>query len=242
MKRSHSMPEIILRADTPTELTNRLAELDTDVPTRSEGRRNHHAERYSIVHLLGALPIERLSFPLALTHSDKPDFLLAMPDSEVGIEHTEAVPENVANADFLREKEGLGPEVYFIPHARPGEPKKTADELRREIEADKPGSGWCGDSPEREWAAAMAYYVKKKIPKATADGFARYPANWLIVYDNWPLPAIDYSKAATHLVPLLAAMRAFSVFDAIFVHDDSHMCEFRGAPVIRMLRPRQAPQ
>lgn len=223
------------------ELTARLAGLDIDVPARSEGRRNHHAERYSIVHLLAALPIEQLSFPLTLTHSDKPDFLLAMPSSEVGIEHTEAVPENIARANFLREK-GLGPDVYFIPHAMPGEPRRTADELRREIEADEPGSGWCGDSPEREWAAAMAHYVKEKIPKATADGFVRYPANWLIVYDNWPLPAIDYSKAATYLVPLLAAMRTFSVFDAIFVHDDSHMCEFRDAPVIRMLQPRRAPQ
>jgi len=236
------MPEIILRADTPTELTDRLAGLDIDVPARSEGRRSQHTERYSIAHLLAALPIEQLSFPLTLTHSDKPDFLLEMPGSEVGIEHTEAVPENMANADFLREKEGLGPEVYFIPHARPGEPKKAADELRHEIEADKPGSGWCGDSPEREWAAAMAHYVEKKIPKAAADGFVRYPANWLIVYDNWPLPHIDYFKAATYLAPLLAAMRAFSVFDAIFVHDDSHMCEFHGALVIRMLRPRQVSQ
>ena len=56
--------------------------------------------------------------------------------------------------------------------------------LRCEIAADKPGSGWCGDSPEREWAAAMAHHVKEKMPKATAEGFVRYPANWLIVYDT----------------------------------------------------------
>jgi hypothetical protein len=166
---------------------------------------------------------------------------LAMTGSEVGIEHTEAVPENVARANFLREK-GLGPGVYFTPHAAPGEPRKTADELRHDIEADEPGPGWYGDSPEREWAAAMAHSVKEKIPKATAEGFVRYPVNWLIVYDNWPLPAIDYSKAATYLVPLLADMGAFSVFDAIFVHDDTHLCEFRDAPVIQMLRPRRAPQ
>lgn len=235
------MPEIILQADTPAELKARLAGLEIDVPARSEGRRNHHAERYSIAHLLATLPIEQLSFPLTLTHSDKPDFLLAMSGSEVGIEHTEAVPENVARANFLREK-GLGPDVYFTPHAMPGEPRRTADELRRDIEADRPGAGWCGDSPEREWAAAIAHYVKEKIPKATADGFVRCPANWLIVYDNWPLPAIDYHKAATYLAPLLAEMGAFSVFDAIFVHDDSHMYEFRDGLVIRMLRPRQAPQ
>lgn len=234
------MPETILRAETSTELADRLAGLDIEVPARSEGRRNPQAERYSIVHLLAALPPEQLLFPLTLTHSDKPDFLLAMPGFGVGIEHTEAVPENVAHASFLREKEGLGPAVYFIPHVKPGEPRKTADELRREIEADEPGSGWCGDSPEREWAAAMAHYVERKIPKATASGFARYSANWLVVYDNWPLPAIDYTKAATYLAPLLALMGAFSAFDAVFVHDDSRMCEFRDALVIRMLRPWSA--
>jgi hypothetical protein len=160
--------------------------------------------------------------------------VLRMSGFEVGIEHTEAVPENVARANFLREK-GLGPDVYFTPHATPGEPRKTADELRHEIKADNPGSGWCGDSPEREWAAAMAHYVKEKMPKAIADGFVRYPANWLIVYDNWPLPAIDYSKAAKYLASLLAEMDAFSVFDAIYVHDDSHMCEFRHAPFVYSL-------
>ena len=236
------MPEIILRADIPAELRARLAELDIDVPLRSDGRRKHHAERYCIAHLLASLPVEQFSFPLTLTHSDKPDFLMAMPGADVGIEHTEAVPENIAHADFLREKEGLGPDVYFTPHVKSGEPKKTADELRREIEADESGSGWCGDSPDREWAAAIAHCVKEKMPKATADGFVRYPVNWLIVYDNWPLPAIDYAKAAPYLAPLLADMDAFSVFDTIFVHDDSHMCEFRDAPVIQILRPLQAPQ
>lgn len=73
------------------------------------------------------------------------------------------------------------------------------------------------------------------MPKATADGFVRYPANWLIIYDNWPLPAIDYAKAARHLAPLLTEMDAFSVFDAIFVHDDSHMGEFRHVPIIYSL-------
>jgi len=163
-----------------------------------------------------------------------------MASIEVGIEHTEAVPENVAWADSLREK-GLGPDVYFTPHATPGESLKTANELRHEIEADEPDSGWCGDSPEREWAAAIAHDVNKKITKATADGFVRCPANWLIVYDNWPLPVIDNSKAASYLALLLAEMDAFSVFDAIFVHDDSHLCEFREAPFSPWLRPIQSP-
>jgi hypothetical protein len=236
------MPEVILQANTLAELKAKLAELDIEVPARSEGRKPCHAERYGIAHLLATLPAERLSFPLTLSHRDKPDFLLAMRDGgEVGIEHTEAVPENVARAQFLRGK-GLGPDVYFIPHVAPGEPRKTVAELRSEIELDAPGGAWVGDSPEREWAEAIAHYVKVKLPKATANGFARYLANWLIVYDNWPLPAVNYAKAATYLAPLLMEMGAFLVFDAIFVHDDSHMCEFLDTPVNPVLRPLQAPK
>lgn len=219
-------PELILQASTPEELRASLAGLDIDVPARSQGRKPYHAERYSIARLLGALPVQRLSFPLTCTHRDKPDFLLAMADSALGIEHTEAVPENVANAQAMRER-GFGPDVYFIPHALPGEPKRTAEELRCEIDADEPDAGWHGDSAEREWAAAMAYYVKAKLPKVMANDFIRYATNWLIVYDNWPLPFINYSNAFSYLAPTLAEMDAFSIFDAIFIHDDSQMCEFR---------------
>ena len=234
MARNHSMAKIILQANTPAELKSRLAELDIDVPARSDGRRNHHAERYCIAHLLATLPIERFSFPLTLTHSDKPDFLLATPDGDVGIEHTEAVPENIARAELLREK-GLGPDVYFTPHVMPGEPRKTAAKLRSEIEANVPGKGWGGNSPLRKWAMAMAYCIEKKLPKAMADGFVRYPANWLIVYDNWP-PRVSYAKAASYLAPLLVDMDAFSVFNVIFVHDDSEMCEFGESPIIQHWR------
>jgi hypothetical protein len=225
------MLEVILDVHAAAELAARLAELDIDVPARSDGRKSHHAERYSIAHLLATLSVSRLSFPLILVHRDKPDFLLAMPDNEVGIEHTEAVPVNVARAQAMRER-GLGPEMYFIPHATPGEPKKTAGELRCEIVADAPGGSWVGDSPERDWAAAMAHCVKEKLPKATADGFDHYPVNWLIVYDNWPLPAVNYTKAASYLAPLLSDMNAHSVFDAIFVHDDSRLCEFSELPMV----------
>lgn len=226
--------EVILHASIPAELSAKLAALDIDVPSRSEGRQTVQVERYSVAHLLATLPIELLSFPLKLTHGDRPDFVLEMGGCDVGIEHTEAVPENVARAQAMREC-GLGPDAYFTPRALPGEPRKTSDELRREIKADRPGAGWYGDSPEREWAAAIAYYIKAKLPKVLAKGFLRYPVNWLIVYDGWPLPAVNYGKAASYLSALLMDMDVFSVFDAIFVHDDSRMCEFHEAPIIHTL-------
>jgi len=81
----------------------------------------------------------------------------------------------------------------------------------------------------------MAYFVKEKLPKATAEGFTRYPVNWLIVYDNWPVPSADYAKASSYLAPLLAEVNACSVFDAIFILDTAQMCEFRGTPIVHTL-------
>ncbi|MFB5206210.1 MULTISPECIES: hypothetical protein [Stenotrophomonas] len=242
-KLSHSaeatMPETILTAATPAELQIKLGQLDTAVPPRSEGRRTDHVERYCVVHLLATIPPEHLSFPLTLVHSDRPDFVLTMPADNVGIEHTEAVPENVAQSMFLREK-GLGSAIYFTPRALPGEPRKTFGELRDEIlshDLDDSGQGWEGDSAEREWAAAMAYFVKEKMRKAGAPGFVRYPANWLMVYDNWPLPAIDASQAAGYLAPLLWEAGAFAIFDVVFVLDDSRIWQFPGPLVYSLVKP-----
>lgn len=228
------MSKVIIQACTSVELMAKLSGLDVRVPQRSEGRRKNQTELYSIVHLLNALPPYQFSFPMTLTHSDKPDFLLAMGGHTIGIEQTEAVPENVARAQVLREM-GLGPDVYFTPHVKPGEPRQTANELRRRIEADEPGDGWCGDFPQIEWAAAILHCVKRKIPKATNKGFVRYFRNWLVIYDNWPLPAVDYVKAITYLEPKLARIRAFSTFDTIFVHDDSRLCMLLNASDFQVL-------
>ncbi|TFL15074.1 hypothetical protein CSC67_07035 [Pusillimonas caeni] len=228
------MAGVILQADTPTDLIVKLVQLDISVPARAEGRTNHHTERYCLAHLMATLPEARLAFPLTLTHSDKPDFLLNMPTGMVGIEHTEAVSENVARAEFFREK-GLGPDVYFPLRARPGEPRKTAVQLRSEIKTDAPGPGWVGDAPQREWAAAMAHSIKGKMSKVMAGGFRRYPANWLLVYDNWRVPPFDYADAVPYLVSCLKELDVSRVFDAIFIHDDSQMCEFSETPIVHTL-------
>lgn len=214
----------ILRANSIDELKQALKLLDIDVPRLSAGRKTPHPERYSIAHLLSTIPHCRLSFPLGLTHGDKPDFVLAMPSFNVGIEHTEAVPENGAHAQSLREK-GFGSELYLIHHASPGEARKSKTQLLDELQKNNSGDGWVGDSPEMEWAEALAYFVSKKIAKAAAC--QRHAENWLLVYDNWPLPSVKIAKAIAFLAPKLNDLTAFETFDCVFVLDSSHLCEFR---------------
>jgi hypothetical protein len=223
-------------AGTKGDLAALTGAVHFDVPKRAEQRTKDHTERYCVARLVATLPLSRLQFPLQLLHSDKPDFVLSMAGVEIGIEHTEVVPENIAHADFLRGK-GHGPEIYFTQHASPAEPKKTGAEIIEEIEGDEVGDGWCGDSVEREWVVAMLHFVKSKAAKAQATGFLRFEHNWLLLYDNWPAPGLNFRKAAFLLAPLLAAENVYSVFDAIFVLDEQDMCEFNAVTFYAVASP-----
>ena len=140
----------MLQANSDFELFKGLAEINISTPRRSAGRTKDHTERYAIALLLSTLAGKgRISYPLCLTKRERPDFLLTLDTKQIGIEHTEAVSQNEAHETVLREK-GEGPDVYFISHHHPGEPKKTAKELKEEIEANDDGKAWCGDSVERE--------------------------------------------------------------------------------------------
>ena len=218
----------IWRAESEAEMPELIRAVNVDVPFRSEGRTNNHTERFCMARLLATLPSDRLQFPLQLQHHDRPDFILAMAATKTGIEHTEAIPENVAHAAFLREK-GHGPEMYFTPHAALGEPKKTGAELIAEIEADEMGGGWYGDQFERDWAAAMLHFVQAKALKAQAEGFVRYDRNWLLLYDSWPGPNLNFRKATAFLEQLLATDDSHSIFDSIFIIHHQEICELNGA-------------
>lgn len=227
----------ILQATTPADLSRALANLDITVPPRSEGRTKEHTERYALAYLLSSLPPDRLPFPLSVTHADRPDFILSGLHYSIGVEHTEAVPQNEAHAQVIRES-GVGPRVRFMRRAEPGEPVKGGRRLRQEVAANEMGSVWMGDSPEREWADVMLRYAVEKTPKATASGFKRCDLNWLLVYDNWPVPAVDHAIASTYLSDRIASTSVLGVFDSVFVVDSKYLCEFRAQ---HLLHPAMQP-
>lgn len=222
----------LLDANNESELLNALRKIDVQVPLRSEGRTTENVERYAIVHLLSTLAKESaITYPVTLVHRDKPDFLFSMSQKRIGIEHTEAVPQNEAQKAFLREK-GHGPDVHFVSRHKPGESEKKAKQLIKEIDADEAGDGWVGDSVELEWADAINHFVLEKKIKIAKDGFDRYDENWLLVYDNWPLPAVNREKAARILLPVLLDGGGFEEFNLIFAMSDKHLVEFSSAGVV----------
>jgi len=217
--------ETILQATTRVQLDTSLAAIDTTVPLRTEGRTTQHTERYAVVRLLTVVLRGEFKYPVALVHRDRPDFLLSLGDTDIGIEHTEAVLENEAHSSALRES-GFGAEVQFLSRALPGEPKRSRKELIEELELNKAGNGWGGDSVEREWAAAMLHAAQRKIEALNSPGFDRFEQNWLLIYDNCPLPALHEDEAAPILHQSFQRYSAFEQFDHIFVLSDQWLWEF----------------
>lgn len=208
---------MLFSAPTFDKLHERLPDLNVSVPARPAPRETT-PEIYSIVRLLGSVPLAPNDFPLHLVKGERPDFALYMGARSIGIEHTEAVPENVAHESTLRA--ALGRDTYLMRSAAVGEPRKSKKQLLAEIEEDRMPPPMMGDSVERGWAEAMAHFVDSKIDSARKPGYAAHDEHWLAIYDSWPAPALQRQLALELLQERLEAGAAFSAFERIFILDE----------------------
>jgi len=208
---------MLLSAPTLDELHERLPELNVSVPPHPAPR-GTTPEVYSVVRLLGSVPLAPHDFPLRLEKSERPDFGLYLGERSIGIEHTEAVPENLAHANRLRA--ALGRDTYLMRSAVIGEPRKKKGQLLAEIEEDRMPPPMMGDSVERGWAEAIAHFVDSKTASARKPGYAAHDEHWLVIYDNWPAPALQRQLALALLREHLEASEGFAVFERIFILDE----------------------
>ena len=215
---------MLLSARTFDELHDRLPDLNTTVPARPAPR-GATPEIYSIVRLLGSMPLAPEDFPLSLAKGERPDFALQLGARSIGIEHTEAIPQNVAHESTLRA--ALGRDTYLMRSAVVGEPRKSKKQLLAEIEEDRMPPPMMGDSVERGWAEAMAHCVDSKVASARKPGYAAHGEHWLAVYDNWPSPALERELALELLQESLKAGPAFAVFERIFILDERVLVDLR---------------
>jgi hypothetical protein len=196
---SGNLAMVSITTENADELVTALAAIDISVPLRTEGRTTDHCERWSMCRLLASIAkSEYLNYPTAAVHRDRPDFHIKHGSMETGVEVTEVIPENDAAIDAYREHNDIeGP--FFIKRHKPGEARVNGAALRSAAASDAPGDGWVGDSVEREWVVAMRAFISAKVEKAMKPGFQLFPENWLLMYDNWSLPAVDRVEAANRL-------------------------------------------
>lgn len=207
----------MINAENSKSLLNQLISMSLIVPLRSDGRETEHIERYAISHLLAAISeSDLLKYPIHIEHSDRPDFVISTSNTSIGVEVTEAVSQNSAHAAFLREK-GCGPEVYFPLPIELGEKQKKSKQLKKEIEANRPGLPWMGDESERIWAQVMSHFTECKVKSCTKVGFMRHDRNWLLIDDNWGIPQLDIEVGLAKFHEKCLEQSVFEVFDTILV-------------------------
>lgn len=209
---------------TKNGLISILGNFDIAVPLRTEGRKTSHVERWTICRLLSTLAEnELLCYPVTLKHRDRPDFLLQHHQTKIGIELTEAISEQYAAYSALAEREF--PDSFLEPgHFRWGKPKRTIEEMRELLRQEQLTSPpWVGDHAEREWALYFQSVVETKRLKLAKPGFETFCENWLVIYDNLPMPHIHWEKAIGFLLPELGTMWASTPsFDAIYIEHGVH--------------------
>jgi hypothetical protein len=208
-----------IRAKSPSELLAILKARNISVPPRTEGRTKEHCERWSICRLLSTLAARNLiQYPVHLHHQDKPDFRMQTGRDIVGIEVTEAIPQDYAAATALSEKENPDA-VIDMSLFKWGGQSKTVDELREIISQKKlTGPGWEGDTPEGEWGEAITQVLETKHLRLVSPDFQMASTNWLQIYDNLPLSNPDPILSLNSLFPNLRSYWSRSPrFDTIYV-------------------------
>ncbi len=84
-----------------------------------------------------------------------------------------------------------------------------------------------GDSAERSWLEAMTHFIAKTASKIHIPGFAGYPANRLLIYDNrQQAAALGEPAAAERPGRELSDSGWNNSFDGIFVQRPRPTWEF----------------
>jgi hypothetical protein len=164
-----------------------LKDIDIDVPLRSKDRKTGYTENYSIADFILQAKNEIFTdFPVELFYSGKPDFRIISAKHSIGIEVTEAIPEQLARAIYLSElhfPQGIIEPEFFGWDA----PERTEDEILEILKKSNEmliGNGFSGDSIEENWVNGIYDCVIKKTEKLNNKGFEKFTNNWLLIYDN----------------------------------------------------------
>lgn len=203
--------------------------IDNYVPFRSKGRKTEHTEKYSIVSFLTEFHKEEyFNFPFTLTHRDKPDFSILSQMGQVGIEFTESIPEQLARAQVLLEKNFQGYkklEPYFFGWDAPERNDSEILEILKKTQIRLFGQGSNGKSVEEKWIIGIQGCIANKTSKLNNVDFEKYGQNWLLIYDNQSRPVLDKDYVSKKLIIFLQLYLNENnkiLFDKIFIESGNY--------------------
>ena len=185
-------------ANSKSELLGKLRAIDITVPRRNAGRSTEHTEKSAIAtFMISMVNADRFEFPISIIHRDRPDFLLLTANTSVGIECTEAIPEQLAWAQALMAEHF--PDGFYEPgFFRWGSPIRTKDEILAILtksQEELHGEPVYGNGIEKDWANWMNENICHKTEKMNSSGYEIFDRNHLLIYDNLTKPWNDLAKA-----------------------------------------------
>src|SRR5690348_10136437 len=181
----------MLLAKSQDELESTLKSTDITVPARVDGRKSRDTEKWAICRLLSTLlHYHKIDYPIGVVHRDKPDFFVSMMGSEIGIESTEAIRADYAQCITIRDREFPNSPID-LGRFRWNNPVLSLAEMREMLREGQMNSfPWMGVSAEIDWCNYMKEILVAKTSKLNTS-YKIYQQNWLMIYDNLPLPFID---------------------------------------------------
>jgi hypothetical protein len=200
-----------------------ICSIEKHVPLRSKGRKTEHTERYSLVSFLEAFHLENLfTFPFKVIFRDRPDVLIVLPKGNVGLEITEAIPEQLARAQYLLEKNFAGLrklEPQFFGWDAPERNDEEILEILRKSQVQLIGKPPYGNSIEDKWLIGIEKCITNKTKKLSKPGFEKFKTTWLLIYDNQSDPTFDDNYVLQELSPLFDNYWNINIpaFDKIFI-------------------------
>jgi hypothetical protein len=166
---------------------------------RRRQRTTEETERWIIGHFLECCKTcHPKTFPVEIVHDDKPDiFITEESAGSVGIEITELIEQNFANALALNELLSTPTSVISTSHFRETEKPMSPTEIRAALKDSGGGPGWRGGSAKHEWADLFFKKLSKKTEKLNKT-YSIADTNRLVFYDNPTLGITDF-----HLDPII---------------------------------------
>lgn len=214
----------MIEAKNNKELLSKLSKIKINKPPKNKSLKNEHAEKYCLLKILSTLAkSNKIIYPLQILDRDgdkkreRPDFLYISGNHHIGIEHTQAVPENKIKEDIFRKKLGKN-EVHAISEYHPTDKRMGKKLLINKIENNNSSQASLNDSIEINWSSVMRYFIAKKENNTLKKGYKLFDKNWLIIHDNWtPKVSRNIDLGLKYLLGELISYKHNFDFDCTYI-------------------------
>jgi hypothetical protein len=190
---------------------------------RSEGRDTNEVEMKIFADFIINVPNKNLwSYPVKITHQDRPDFLIETTQKRIGIEVTEQWSKHFGKALSMSEHID-GFIEYSDFNLKNDNKKKSGKEIARLVsKTNLTGPPSMGYQEEENWIQRTINTIERKIKKFSSyPNNQSYDDNFLLIFDVSPEIPIFEDITPKMLCPIYS-LRDSCTFSSVFFMD-SHI-------------------